>query len=53
MLDEAKADALEQVIARHWPEQIDPADLCLPSLAASIKQARLALLDTLGLAELT
>jgi succinylarginine dihydrolase len=52
MLDAAKADALERVIARHWPEQIDPADLGLPSLAASVQQARLALLDTLGLSEL-
>ncbi|MEM8713964.1 MAG: N-succinylarginine dihydrolase, partial [Planctomycetota bacterium] len=27
LLDEAKADLLERVIAKTWPEQIDPADL--------------------------
>jgi succinylarginine dihydrolase len=52
MLSEGKAEVLEQVIARHWPEQIDPADLGQPGLAASVRQARLALLDTLDLTEL-
>ncbi len=49
MLDEAKADLLESVIAANWPEQIDPADLGSESLAQSIVAARAALLDALDL----
>jgi succinylarginine dihydrolase len=52
LLDAAKADLLESVIAAHWPEQIDPSDLGTESLAASVIAARLALLDTLNLAQL-
>jgi succinylarginine dihydrolase len=52
LLDEARADAMEAVIAQAWPEQIDPADIGSTSLAASIHSARTALLDLLGLAEL-
>ena len=49
MLDEAKADLLESVIAANWPEQIDPADLGSDSLARSVVTARAALLDALDL----
>lgn len=49
MLDEAKADELERVIAANWPEQIDPADLGSDSLAQSVVAARGALLDALDL----
>jgi succinylarginine dihydrolase len=52
LLDEAKADLIEGVIARSWPEQIDPSDLGSDSLAASVIAARLALLDALDLAQL-
>jgi len=52
LLDEAKADLLERVIAAHWPEQIDPADLASENLAASVISARLALLGALDLAQL-
>jgi len=52
LLDESKAEAIAAVIERHWPEQIDPADLGAPTLAASVLSARLALLETLGLTEL-
>ncbi len=52
LLDEAKADRIEQVIAAHWPEQIDPADLGSQNLANSVIAARLALIDALDLAEL-
>jgi succinylarginine dihydrolase len=52
LLDAAKADLLESVIAAHWPEQIDPSDLGTESLAASVIAARLALLDVLDLAQL-
>lgn len=52
LLDEAKADLLEQVIATHWPQQIDPSDIGTPSLANSVIAARLALLEALDLAQL-
>ncbi|MCL6250732.1 N-succinylarginine dihydrolase [Altererythrobacter sp. KTW20L] len=52
LLDEARADAMEALIAQMWPEQIDPADVGSASLAASIHSARTALLDLLGLGEL-
>lgn len=52
LLDEAKADLIESVIAANWPEQIDPADLGNEALASSVKLARAALLDALGLKEL-
>jgi succinylarginine dihydrolase len=52
LLDDAKADLIEGVIARTWPEQIDPSDLGSDSLAASVIAARLALLDALDLAQL-
>lgn len=52
LLDEAKADRIEGVIAGHWPEQIDPSDLGTDILFASVIAARLALLDALDLAQL-
>lgn len=52
LLDEAKADTIEQVVSRHWPEQIDPADLGTQSLAKAVVSARAHLLDALNLAEL-
>jgi len=52
LLDEAKADLLENVIGAHWPEQIDPADLGSETLANSVIAARSALLEALDLTEL-
>ena len=52
LLDERRADRLEQVIARAWPEQIDPADLGGDTLTQSVVSARQALLDALELEEL-
>lgn len=49
LLDEAKAEMMEKVIAEHWPEQIDPADLGIETLAQSVVAARLALLEVLEL----
>ena len=49
LLSEARADMLEKVIAKAWPEQIDPADLGRDSLASSVIAARGALLAALGL----
>ncbi len=52
LLDEAKADLLESVIAANWPEQIDPADLGKETLKNSVRSARYALLEALDLTEL-
>ena len=52
LLDEAKAELLDQVIAANWPEQIDPSDLGSENLAASVIAARYALLSALDLTEL-
>ena len=52
LLDEAKIAGLEKVVAAHWPEQIDPADLGRESLAQTIIAARSALLEALSLPEL-
>lgn len=49
ILDEAKADRIEQVIAASWPEQIDPADIGQPALLAAVVSARARLLESLGL----
>jgi succinylarginine dihydrolase len=52
LLDEAKLVLVENVVAAHWPEQIDPADLGSESLARSVIAARAALLEALALPEL-
>ena len=52
LLDEAKADRIEEVIGRTWPEQIDPADIGSEALAAQVIAARAALLTVLELEEL-
>jgi succinylarginine dihydrolase len=52
LLDEAKAELIESVIAKAWPEQIDPAELGSETLAAQVIAARAALLDALDLSVL-
>lgn len=52
LLDEANIARIESVVAAHWPEQIDPADLGQKSLADTVIAARMALLDALSLSEL-
>jgi succinylarginine dihydrolase len=52
LLDESKAAAIEGVIERHWPEQIDPGDLGSETLAGTVRAARAALLASLELNEL-
>lgn len=52
LLDDAKADAIEQAIATYWPEQIDPADLGSESLARTVQAARARLLEVLLLNKL-
>ncbi len=52
LVDEAKLDALAEVIERHWPAEISADDIKQPALVAQIEQARLALIQVLGLSEL-
>ena len=49
LLDPAKAEAIERVVCRDWPEQIDPADLGSEALARVVIAARQALLEALML----
>ncbi|KLI63316.1 N-succinylarginine dihydrolase [Aurantiacibacter marinus] len=52
MLDDGKAALLEQVIAAHWPESIDPAQIGSAALAEEVTTARAKLLEALELSEL-
>jgi len=52
LLDAARIDALAGVVATHWPEQIDPADIGNETLARTVQAARSALLVAAGLTEL-
>ena len=52
MADEAKLDNIAAVVARSWPEQIDPADLGSPVLIQDVERARAALLEELDLSSL-
>ena len=52
LLDETKADRIEAVISKTWPEQIDPSDLGTPGLANTVNAARTDLLSVLSLNEL-
>ena len=52
LLDEAKADAIEQVIQARWPEQIDPGELGSDALARTVIAARRELLARLDLEQL-
>lgn len=52
MLTDATAATIERVIAAHWPERIDIADLGSDSLRATVTAARAKLLEALDLSEL-
>ena len=52
MLDEAKAERREAVIAQMWPETIQPDEIGTEALAAKVIEAREALLAVLSLDEL-
>lgn len=49
LVDAARLDRIEAVIAAHWPESIAPGDLADPALWDAVRAARGALLDLLGL----
>src|SRR5690606_11087373 len=52
LADAAKLDRIAAVVAAHWPEAIAPDALASAALAADVRRAREALLETLGLGEL-
>lgn len=49
MVDDARIAMIEAVVARHWPNEIDPSDIASPSLIGSVEAARLALLEAMEL----
>lgn len=52
MVSPARLDLIGEVVERHWPDRIAPADLALPELAQAVRAARHALLAVLDLGEL-
>jgi succinylarginine dihydrolase len=52
LVDDAKLDRLATVIDQAWPEEIAIGELQSPSLIATIRSARAALLEALDLGEL-
>jgi succinylarginine dihydrolase len=49
---EERISMVEGIVARHWPEAIEPAHIGSEALARTVIAARHALLDGLGLLEL-
>lgn len=49
LVDEAKLQAIEAIVRRHWPQSIAPDDLDSPALWSEVRAARAALLGALGL----
>jgi len=52
LVDEAKLDAIADVVTREWPVSIDPRELGDSALIAQIARARASLVSVLGIAEL-
>lgn len=52
LADTVRLDRIADVVGRHWPEEIAPANLGSPALWADLKAARSALLAALDLKEL-
>ena len=52
LLSEANGETIAGIVARFWPEQIDPNEIGNPALASDLLAARAALLQHLDLAEL-
>jgi succinylarginine dihydrolase len=53
IVDEAKLDDIAETVAEYWPATIAPDDLTNPKLWDEIGAARAALLDQLGITELS
>ena len=52
LVDEAKLQRIESVIAQNWPERIEPSEIGSERLAVQVIEAREALLTALSLGEL-
>jgi succinylarginine dihydrolase len=52
LLDDSKITRLEELVSRHWPEEIHPDQLGDPALHTQTLTAWTALIDLLGLREL-
>ena len=52
LMDDAKLDAVAEVVRRHWPDEIAHDELQRPTLIAEVTRARDALLQEVGLTEL-
>jgi len=52
LVDDAKLDAIAEVVRRYWPEEIAHDELQQPALIADVTGAREALLHEVGLVEL-
>jgi succinylarginine dihydrolase len=53
LVDDRKLDLVADVVRRHWPERIAHDELQQPALVGDVERARVALLEALGLPELT
>jgi succinylarginine dihydrolase len=53
LVDDARLDALAEVVRRHWPVEIHNSELQKPALIRDVEDARSALLGALELFELT
>lgn len=49
LMSDERAELLEQVIGKYWPEQIDPGDIGSETLAETVRSARARLLESLDL----
>jgi succinylarginine dihydrolase len=52
LVNAARLDRIGDVVQRHWPQRIDPADLAQPDMWQTVRAARAALLAVLDLTEL-
>ena len=52
LVDDAKLDRIAAVIARDWPERVEPSDFATLGAWPAAVEARAALLETLDLQEL-
>jgi succinylarginine dihydrolase len=52
LLSDANAESIEKVVGKHWPEQVEIADLGRDTLRKTVVSARAKLLEALDLSEL-
>ncbi len=52
LVDDDRLDAIADMVRRHWPVEIDHADLQQPALIRDVEAARAALLEAMDLSEM-